>query len=126
MYSVIKHIHLLSVAISVSLFVLRGGWMLLDSHWLKKQWIHRITYLVDTCLLASAVTLCVLIQQYPGIHHWLSAKVLALLLYIMLGSVALKRGQTKRQRALALLAALLCVAYIIGTALAHNPLSWFS
>lgn len=126
MYTAIKHIHLLSVLLSLSLFALRGVWMLLDSHWLQKRWIQRTTYVIDTCLLASALTLCVLIQQYPFVDHWLTAKVLALMLYIFLGVIALKRGKTKPQRSLALLAALGCVAYIIGTALSHHPLSWFA
>jgi len=126
MYSAIKHIHLLCVALSITLFALRGFWMLIDSPWLQKRWLHRTTYLIDTILLASAISLTVMLQQYPFVHHWLTAKVLALLLYIVLGAVALKRGKTKTIRTLALIGALASVGYIIGAALNHHPLSWLA
>ncbi len=126
MYSAIKHIHLLCVALSITLFALRGFWMLIDSHWLQKRWLNRTTYLIDTVLLGSAISLAVMLQQYPFVHHWLTAKVLALLLYIVLGAVALKRGKTKTIRSLALIGALASVSYIIGAALNHHPLSWLA
>jgi len=117
----IKHIHLTAVTLSLALFCARGIWMLLDSAWLQRRWVQVVPHVVDTVLLASAVTLSVLLQQYPFVHGWLTAKVLALLAYIGLGTVALKRGRSKPVRAAAFVAALLVFAYIVRTALRHNP-----
>lgn len=79
-------------------------------------------HVIDTALLASAVTLAVLSGQYPLAQGWLSAKVLALLLYIVLGTVALKRGKTRAVRAGAFAAALACFGYIVAVAVSKQPL----
>jgi uncharacterized membrane protein SirB2 len=59
--------------------------------------------------------------QYPLVHGWLTAKVLGLVLYIGLGTVALRRGRTRGQRALAGLAAMLVFGFIVSVALSKNP-----
>lgn len=124
MYAAIKHIHLLTVAISLGLFSLRGVWMLLDSPQLQKRWVKILPHIVDTALLVSALALCVIIGQYPFVEGWLTAKVLGLVAYIVLGTIALKRGKTKTIRVTALVAALISVAYIVGAAIKHSPMSW--
>lgn len=126
MYAAIKHIHLLTVAISLGLFLLRSLWMLLDSPQLQKRWVKILPHVVDTALLISALSLCVIIGQYPFAEGWLTAKVLGLLAYILFGTWALKRGKTKTIRSMALVAALFSVAYIVGAAIKHSPLSWLA
>jgi uncharacterized membrane protein SirB2 len=53
---------------------------------------------------------------------WLTAKVVALVAYIVLGAVALKYGRTKAVRSVALVAAILTFAYIVAVAVTRNPL----
>jgi uncharacterized membrane protein SirB2 len=60
----------------------------------------------------------------PFVFPWLTAKVLALVVYILLGSVALKRGKSLAIRATAYVAALLVFGYIVAVALTKNPLPW--
>ena len=85
-----------------------------------------VPHIVDTLLLASAVALAVRIHQHPLVHGWLTAKVLALIAYIVVGAMGLHYGRTKRIRALAFGAALLIFAYIVGVALTRQPfLGWF-
>ncbi|OOV86171.1 SirB2 family protein [Oceanospirillum linum] len=126
MYAAFKHIHLLTVALSLGLFALRSVWMLLDSAQLKKRWVKILPHVVDTLLLISAIGLMFQIQQYPITHDWLTAKVLGLVAYIVLGTLALKRGKTKGIRVIALVAALGVIAYIVGVAIRHNALSWLA
>ena len=121
-YLLLKHLHMSFAALSGALFLLRGLWMLQDSPRLGQRWVRTLPHLVDTVLLASAVTLAVWSAQYPLAQPWLTAKVCALLLYIVLGSVALKRGRSKGIRAAAFLAALATFAYIVAVALSKNPL----
>lgn len=121
-YLLLKHLHMSCAALSGALFLLRGLWMLQDSPRLGQRWVRTLPHLIDTALLASAVTLAAWSAQYPLAQPWLTAKVCALLLYIVLGSVALKRGRSKGIRAAAFLAALATFAYIVAVALSKNPL----
>lgn len=120
-FSLIKNLHLATIALSLALFVLRGAWMIAASPLLQARWVRIVPHIIDTLLLASGIGLAVLIQQYPLVHGWLTAKLLALVLYIGLGTLALKRGKTRGQRIAAWIAALLVFAYMVAVAIAHNP-----
>ena len=120
-YSLLKHLHLTTIALSLALFLLRGAWMMAASPMLRARWVRIVPHIIDTLLLASGIGLAVLIQQYPLVHGWLTAKLFALILYIVLGTVALKRGKTRAQRIVAWVAALLVFGYIVAVALAHDP-----
>ena len=88
---------------------------------LQRRWVKFVPHVVDTALLSSAVALAILSSQYPVAQAWLSAKVLALLAYIALGTIALKRGQTKAIRGAAFIAAVLVFIYIAHVAITKNP-----
>ena len=60
--------------------------------------------------------------QYPFAQSWLTAKVIALIVYIALGTIALKRGKTKAVRSGALLAAIVTFAYIVSVALTRQAI----
>ncbi|MDT3707543.1 MAG: SirB2 family protein [Thiobacillus sp.] len=121
-YSLLKQLHLTTIAITLILFVLRGIWMMGQSPRLQARWVRIVPHVNDTLLLASGLALAVLIKQYPLVHGWLTAKLLALILYIVLGTVAIKRGKTRGQRIAAWFAALLVFGYIVAVARTHNPL----
>ncbi len=120
-YSLLKHLHLTTVAVTLALFILRGVWMMTDSPRLQARWVRIVPHVNDTLLLASGIGLAVLIQQYPLVDGWLTAKLIALLLYIVLGTVALKRGRTRGQRIRAWLTALAVFGYMLAVARAHAP-----
>ncbi len=121
-YSLLKQLHLATLAITLALFVLRGFWMMTRSPMLQARWVRIVPHVNDTLLLASGIGLAVLIQQYPLVHGWLTAKFFALILYIVLGTFALKRGKTQGQRIAAWVAALLVFGYMVSVALTHDPL----
>lgn len=125
-YLALKHLHLTCVVLSGTGFFLRGLWMLLDSPLLQRRWVRIAPHLIDTLLLGSAVAMAVLSAQYPFVQDWLTAKVLGLLVYILCGAVALRRGRTKRQRAVFYLLALAVFAWIVSVALTRNPLGLFA
>jgi len=120
-YLLVKNLHLATIALTLALFVLRGVWMVADSPRLQARWVRIVPHINDTLLLASGFGLAVMIQQYPLMHGWLTAKFLALILYIVLGTIALKRGKTKTQRIVAWIAALLVFGYMAAVAVAHDP-----
>jgi uncharacterized membrane protein SirB2 len=115
-------IHVLSVATSITLFVIRGIWMMADSPRLCQAWVRVVPHVVDTVLLTSAIGLVVLTAQYPLQQNWLTAKIIGLLAYIGLGTVALRFGRNKRQRVTAWGLAVLVFAYIVAVAVTRNPL----
>jgi len=119
-YTLIKHVHQGSALLSVGLFVLRGIWMMTAPDMLQRQWVRVIPHVVDTVLLGSALLLAWLIAQYPFVHGWITAKVVALVVYIVLGSIALKRGRTLGIRITAWVGALAVFAYIVLVAVTRD------
>ncbi|MDO6563657.1 SirB2 family protein [Amphritea sp. 1_MG-2023] len=124
MYLALKHTHITFAVLSILLFSLRGFWMLTTPEKLQRRWVKIVPHIIDTLLLLSAIALTVSINQYPFTHDWLTAKLLGLIAYIVLGTIALKRGKTRNIRLLALLMALTCVAYIVWVAFKHSALPW--
>ena len=121
-YLDLKHLHITLAGLSGCLFVLRGTWMLAESSLLQMRLVKWLPHVVDTALLISAVSLAIWSSQYPLAQGWLSAKVVALLIYIVLGTIALKRGRTKAIRGAAFIGAVLVFIYIACVAITKNPL----
>ncbi|MBR9882409.1 MAG: SirB2 family protein [Oceanospirillales bacterium] len=121
LYTALKHIHLTTVALTITLFLLRSALMLWHPKALNWRWLRIVPHIVDSILLVSAIGLMLVIHQYPLVNHWLTAKVMGVLIYILLGTIALKRGRTKRTRVLAMFGALLSLGYLIAVARTHSP-----
>lgn len=110
------------VVTSGALFAVRGLAVLARQSWpMQRPW-RWLSYGVDTLLLTAGVLLWTLLQLNPVHDTWLGSKLLLLLGYIALGSLALKRGRTPGVRSLAFVAA--CSVYLfMGTvAVSHHPL----
>lgn len=120
-YLELKALHVGCVITSYSLFVVRGVWMLRGSALLQRRWVKIVPHVVDTLLLTSAILLALTIRQYPFVSSWLTAKVIGLVLYIALGTIALKRGRTLTIRVSAWIAAQLVFFYIVAVAVTHTP-----
>lgn len=124
MYMALKHSHMLFAAISGLFFLVRGAWMLMESDMLQKKWVKIVPHVVDTLLLVCAIGLCIILGQYPFVESWLTVKVVMLVAYIVLGTIALKRGKTKGIRTLAFFAALASFLFMASVAMAHHPLGF--
>jgi len=120
----VKYLHISFVSLSYGLFFLRGVWMLRDSPLLQQRWVKIVPHIVDTALLLSAITLAIQLSISPLAAPWLMAKIIALLGYILIGTIAIKRGKTKHIRLIAWITAQLVFAYMVTVALTHNPLPW--
>jgi len=123
-YPEIRWIHIGAVIASGALFSLRGVLMLAGSRAANHVALRWLSYAIDTTLLTAALMLATMLHQYPFVHAWLTVKVLLLVAYIVMGTIALKRGRTRRGRVLAFFAALATYATIISVARAHHPLGW--
>ena len=70
--------------------------------------------------------LMTIVHQFPFVDAWLTAKVLLLVAYIVLGSYALKRAKTRTARLAYTGAAVAVFVFIVSIARTHNPLGLFS
>lgn len=100
--------------------------MLAGSRLLNHRLTQALPHLIDSLLLASALALALMLHQYPFRDAWLTAKVLGLLAYIGLGTVALKRGRSRNVRLAAWLGALATFAYIVSVAVTKAPAGFFA
>src|SRR5450759_3780923 len=117
----LKTVHISSATGRYILFFLRGIWSLNGSAIMSQRWIKIVPHVVDTLLIVSAITLAFSIRHYPFVDAWLTAKVIALLLYIGLGFVAWRYGRSKTVRLSAWVMAQLVFTYIVLVAISHNP-----
>lgn len=120
----IKLIHMTTAFISISLFLTRGFWVFRNSPMMSKKWVKILPHINDTVLLITATILAISTQQYPFVHSWLSAKIIALFVYIILGMFALKRAKEMKHKVLFFILALLTFSYIVSVALTRSP-NWF-
>ncbi|MCW8853552.1 MAG: SirB2 family protein [Gammaproteobacteria bacterium] len=122
LYYTIKLVHLSSVVLSISGFMLRGYWMMSSSPLLQARAAKILPHIIDTVLLASALLMVYMSAQYPFVESWLTVKVFALIAYIVLGTIALKRGKTRQIRIMAWILSVLVFIYIALVALTRTPL----
>lgn len=120
-----KTIHIICVVLSFSGFFVRGIWMMQDSVRLKQRWVKTAPHIIDTLLLTSAIVLAVQWRISPFEQPWLMAKIIALLVYIGAGMVALRFGRTKNIRISAWVFGLLTFLYIVSVAVSKSVLGWF-
>ncbi len=125
-YFGLRAVHMTCAALTIALFFTRGVMMMLDSPRLSHPVVRWTPVAVDTVLLTSALMLTTIIHKYPFTTSWLTVKVVLLVVYIVLGSIALRRGRTKVIRVAAFVAALATVAFLVSVARTHNPLGVFA
>lgn len=116
-YLLLKHSHMGLAFVSITLFVLRGSLTLARSPLLTMRSLRIVPHIIDTLLLGSAIALTITMHYDPMQLPWLMAKIIAVLAYIVLGSLALKRGRSQKTRSIAFICALLLLAYIVSVAI---------
>lgn len=122
MYAAFKHIHMLSAAISIIGFIVRGGLRIMNSSTLQKKWIRIAPHIIDTFLILSAIGLMFSIQQYPFVNSWLTAKLFGLIAYIFLGVVTMRIAKSQPVRIISYLLAIATFSYIGAVAITKTPL----
>lgn len=123
-YLQIKAAHVGLVLASGALFAVRGALVLAGQGWaMAKPW-RMTSYGIDTALLLAGVMLWAGLSLNPATSPWLGAKLLLLVLYIVLGSLALKRARSPTVRASSYVAALVVYLFMVTVALAHRPLGF--
>lgn len=122
LYPWIKSAHVGLVICSGTLFAVRGLAVLTRQPWPMRRGWRFLSYGIDTLLLSAGVLLWTILQLNPVRDGWLGVKLLLLLGYIVLGSLALKRGRTPQLRALSFAAACAVYLFMASVAAGHHPL----
>lgn len=123
-YPQIRLAHIFAVLTSGALFSLRGVGVLVGARWPMAAPLRYLSYSIDTVLLTAALMLVSMLPPTVFANHWLTAKLALLVLYVVLGSYALKRGSTGRIRATCFAVALLAYVCMFGIARKHDPWGW--
>ena len=121
-YAQIKLAHVTCVILSGLIFGIRGGLMLADSPVTNHALPRFASYTNDSVLLTAGLLLMSVTHQYPTAQAWLTVKLSLLVVYIVLGVFALRRGRTKRQRSMSLGLAVLVYLSMFSIARTHHPL----
>lgn len=129
-YAEIRLVHIWSVVASGALFFLRGLALLWDREKASARIamsmpVKLTSYTIDTVLLTAALMLMTIVQQYPFIDHWLTTKVLLLIVYVVLGISAFRFSETRGRLAAFWGAGLLVFLFIVSIARAHHPAGIF-
>ena len=121
-FSTLLSVHLISIALSVGLLTLR--------FWLRYQtfarWTRIVPPVVDTLLLLSGIALMAKahILPFSGQAQWLTEKLFGVIIYIVLGFIALdyRRMHSQQARIFAFPLALVVLYIIIKLATTKVPL----
>jgi uncharacterized membrane protein SirB2 len=125
-YPEVRWVHVTAVMASGGLFALRGVLALAGKAIANHLLVRWLSWSIDTVLLTAALMLMNMLRIHPGNQPWLAVKLSLLVLYIVLGSFALRRTATPRLRLVCFLAALAVYLQIVGIALAHDPQGWLA
>lgn len=126
MYWPLKYAHLALALLSLAGFLLRGLWMVRGTALLDHRVVRTVPHVVDTLFLLSGIALVLTLSLPVMQSPWLLAKFAGLVVYVVLGSIALRRGPTLAVRQIAFVGALSAFAYIVGAAVSKSPASWLT
>ncbi|WP_442597093.1 SirB2 family protein [Parapusillimonas sp. JC17] len=122
-YLLIKHLHMTAAGLSILFFVVRAFWSVQGSTLLQNRLVKTLPHVIDTVLLLAGITLAAMIgPEQP----WILVKIIALIAYIGVGTIAIKRGKTAKTRAIAAIIAVAIFVYIVGVAMTKSALSWWA
>ncbi len=121
-YPQIKHAHIGLALLSGGLFAVRGALLLGGLRWANAAPVRYLSYAIDTALLTAALMLLTILPMALYGNGWLAVKLALLVAYVVLGVFALRRGRSRRVRAICYVAALLAFAQMYFIARTHHPL----
>jgi len=120
-WTLVKQLHVALALLTAASFAVRGYWMLARSPHLQAPAARWLPHVVDSLLFLTGIAMAVALSVSPLTQPWFAAKLVAIVVYILLGLIALKRGRTYRHRAIAFTLSLAVLAYVFAVALSRDP-----
>lgn len=112
-YETLKLAHISCVVISGSLFIYRYARLSLHPDQALPKALKVLPHINDTVLLSCAIGMLVLIGLNPFTTPWLLAKIVALVVYIVLGVICMRSLPGSRRQSISFVAAISVFAYIL-------------
>jgi len=122
-YLPVKIIHVTSASFSIILFAIRGYRRLFGRTMWFTNWLTKLPHAIDTLLLLTGILLIIITNQYPSFGNWITIKLFAVVVYILLGMAALKWTRSTKWSALSFVAALSVFASIVVLVLNRNTIN---
>ncbi|WP_312117786.1 invasion regulator SirB2 [Kosakonia cowanii] len=126
LFNILITLHLTSVALTISLFTLRYWWRWSNNPRFQARWVRVVPHIVDSVLLLSGVGLIALTGYLPFTVKgaWLTEKLFGVIIYIVLGFIALGRHRPRGQQAgfIAFMLGLVVLYIIIKLAATKVPI----
>ena len=119
-YEMLKLAHVACVVISGSLFIYRYARLRLHPDQPLPKALKVLPHINDTLLLAFAIGMLSLIGLNPFTTPWLLAKIAALLIYIVLGTICMRSPPGSKSQAGSFVAAISVFAYIVLVGLSRQ------
>lgn len=118
--SVCLSLHIVAVGTTIVLFVTRFYWLCTQSPLLQRRWVRVVPHVNDTLLLLTGVALIIIngFSPFSEEQSWLTTKLFGVIIYILLGHVALgRRRRSLSLRWVAFVLALTCFFLIAQVAI---------
>ncbi|MCH8134787.1 MAG: SirB2 family protein [Proteobacteria bacterium] len=112
-YETLKLAHISCVVISGSLFVYRYARLSLHPDRALSKPLKVLPHINDAVLLSCAIGMLSLIGLNPFTTPWLLAKIVALVAYIVLGTICMHSLPGSRRQSVSFVAAISVFAYIL-------------
>lgn len=119
-FSFFLYFHIVTVGTTLLLFVTRFYWLCRQSPLLQQRWVRVLPHVNDTLLLLTGVMLVVIngFSPFSAQESWLTTKLFGVIIYILLGHVALgRRHRSLSLRWFAFILALTCFWLIAQVAI---------
>jgi uncharacterized membrane protein SirB2 len=124
-YPHVKAVHVAMITASGAFFALRGIAALSGLRWPLSWPVRVLSYGIDTTLLAAALVLLAMLPWATFANGWLLMKVGLLVVYVVLGYLALRSGRSMGVRWALYALALLVYGWMYTIARNHHPLGVF-
>ncbi|SCC64095.1 invasion regulator SirB2 [Kosakonia oryziphila] len=100
LFNILIVLHLTCVALTISLFVLRYWWRWTNNPHARAGWVRVVPHVVDSVLLLSGGGLMWVTGYLPFTVKgaWLTEKLFGVIIYIVLGFIALGRHRPRSQQ----------------------------
>lgn len=121
-YLLLKQAHMSLALLSIAGFIVRWCWRMLQSRLATTKIARIVPHVVDTLFLGTAVLLGSMIGDRVLSAAWFGAKITGLVLYILLGMIAMHTAPSVRRSLPAFIAAVLVFAWIVSVARTKMPL----
>lgn len=128
LFSAVLYLHIACVVVSVSLFTLRYWWTYSGNARLNQRWVRIAPHCSDTLLFLSGAGLMAITHYLPFTEDgsWLTEKLFGVIIYIVLGFIALgRRPRAQKIRWIAFIVALIALVVIVKLATTKMPLLGF-